>query len=230
MKVDEHIAKAISDYLAEKRMLARDLCEAFSVSEGTLSNWRRVGRGINDENWGPLFSIIKPYLPASRIYIDSAGAEQYQSAFVVPDNQKSSVKINRNFAVQTVPKFTIQQISKFNFLLDSIEQLAQNEQAPRIDYHTKTPGCGIGIFAIKTKSETAVPAGAVVFASTDLKPRDGGIVLYLSLEGRVDIARFSVKGVFFELSGKEKIFGETEKILDHVKWIFPIVHYYVVTY
>lgn len=234
MKVDEHISAAIASYLNEKGIRAMDLCQTFNVSEGTLSNWRRVGRGIQDRNWLVLFPLIRHYLPQSRIYIDAAGNEQYKSAFdggTGAEDEKTDQRTRAmNFSTQSVPKFTSRHLEQFNAMLESIEQLAERVESSRIEYHTKTPGCGSGIFALKTKTATAIPQGAVLFASTDLKPRDGGLVIYLNLEGKVDVAHFGIRGMFFELQGREKIFGEREKILDYVKWIFPIVHYYVVTY
>lgn len=228
MKVDEHISEAIAKYLEENGVQAKEFCQRFSVSEAAFSNWRRVGRGIQQRNWQELFPYIRNYLPASRIYIDAAGVEQYKSAIDLPDEKQQYVSLT--FTVQSVPKFGPKQLEKFNAALESIEQLAVTVDAPRIEYRPKTPGCGHGIFALKTKGSVAVPSGSVVFASTDLKPVDGGLVVYLGNDGKVGVANFSINGNFFELQGKTKILGETSKILEYVRWIFPVVYYYVVTY
>lgn len=229
MKVDEHISDAIERFLTEKNLLAKDLCATFGVSEGTFSNWRHVGKGIQEKNWGILFPMIRHYLPQSRIYVDAAGNERYKSA-VEAEKIPSPKAAPMTFTTQSVPKFTCKQLEQFNATLESIEQCAERVESARIEYHIKTPGCARGIFAMKTKVQTAVPLGAVVFASTDLKPVDGGIVICLTLDNKVEIGNFSTKGLFFEIQGKDKIFGEAAKILDYVKWIFPVVHYYVVTY
>ena len=229
MIVDSHISEAIEKYLKANKIPAKELCKTLDISEPAFVKWRRPGKGILPRNWGVLFPLIKPYLPKSRFYIDERGEECYSSLL---EGTGGSSYFTPKYIPQMVPVFTFKEIESFQYIVQSIEQYAIEKSANRIEYRPRVSFTGSGVFALNVDFENGIiPSGALLFASTELRPKSDGVTLFLESSGGVNIGRFNVvDGKYFINSGKETISGPILEISKKISWIFPVLYYEVVTF
>ena len=229
MRVDENISNAIARYLKENNTTAKELCKICGISEPAMIKWRRPGKGILQKNWIVLFPIIKKYLPKERIYVDENGDEQYSSTL---EGTGGNPYFNPKFVPQMVPVFDLEQVSKFNTMVMTTEQYANNLNAPRIDYRPRVAGCGSGVFAMFVNFESSIiPNGALLFASSELRPKNNSIVLVNDNAGFTKLGRYSVIADKYSIVFDDgKVGGSIEKIREKISSIFPVLYYEVVTF
>lgn len=229
MRVDENIAKAIEQYLIETNSTARELCKIVGISEPAMIKWRRPGKGIMPRNWMLLFPLIKKYLPKDRIYLDENGEEQYSSTL---EGTGGNPYFHPKFIPQMVPVFTLEQLSKFNTMIMTVEQYAVQLKSPRIEYRPREKGFGYGVFAFNVSFESSIiPKGALLFSSSEVRPKNNSIVLFADNTGKVKIGRYSIIADKFSIvSDDGKIGGAIEKIREKISFIFPVLYYEVVTF
>lgn len=229
MRVDENIAKAIERYLIEKNSTARELCKIVGISEPAMIKWRRPGKGILQRNWMLLFPLIKKYLPKDRIYIDENGEEQYSSTL---EGTGGNPYFHPKFIPQMVPVFTFEQLSKFNTMIMTTEQYAIQLECPRIEYRPRIQGFGSGVFAMNVNFESSIiPKGALLFASSEVRPKNNSIVIFSDNAGNVKIGRYSIIADKFSIVADDgKTGGSIEKIREKISFIFPVLYYEVVTF
>ena len=229
MRVDSNIAAAIEQYLLDTHSTAKELCKICGISEPAMIKWRRPGKGILPRNWMVLFPIIKKYLPKDRIFIDENGKEQYSSTL---EGTGGNPYFHPKYIPQMVPVFDIGQLSKFNTMVMTTEQYANNLNSSRIEYRPRTQGCGSGVFAFTVNFENPfIPKGALLFASSELRPKNGCIVLINDIDGKVSLGRYSATGDIYQIDFEcSKLAGQIDKIRDNISSIFPVLYYEVTTF
>jgi len=222
MKVDQNIARAIKQYLAANNTTQKVLSKQIGVAESTMVQWFKPGRGISASKWAQLYPLIKRYLPKDRIYISSAGEEEYSSL----NTAKKNVF---NFPVM-VPLLKPAELARYTPII-SIEQFAQTENLPRAAYQPKVPGVG-GIFCYELDVPSiGVPQGAKLFASSEAKPTNNSIVLATTLSGEIILGVFHTSGNEFELdAGDRRITGNLVEVWRKFASLFPVVCYEVICY
>lgn len=221
MKVDQHIVRAINQYLAANRTTQKELCAHLEISESSMVKWKKHGGGIADNNWSKLYVLIKRYLPKDRIYISSAGVEEYSSL--------NEGRPQSDHAV-CVPLLNSSDLLKYNPIV-GIEQYAQTEKLRRIEYKPKVKGIsGMFCYKLETASE-GIPEDASLFVSSEAKPRNDGLVLAVTSEGEILLGYFRTTGGAFEFSagGKNRA-GKLDEIRQIFAGIYPVISYEVVCY
>ena len=229
MRVDENIANAIEQYLIDNHSTARELCKIVGISEPAMIKWRRPGKGILQRNWILLYPLIKKYLPKERIYIDENGEEQYSSTL---EGTGGNPYFHPKFIPQMVPVFSLEQLSKFNTMIMTTEQYAQKLNADRIEYRPRIQGLGSGVFALNVNFESSlIPRGALLFASSEVRPQNNSIVLVNEVAGQIGLGRYTVVADKYSIIFDDrKIGGSIDKIREKVSSIFPVLYYEVVTF
>lgn len=229
MRVDRHIVAAIDRYQRDNKMTAKEMCEKLGISEPAFVKWRRPGKGILDRNWDILFPMIKPFLPKERFYIDQLGNEQYSSML---EGAGGNPYFIPRYIPQMVPEFTSEELKAFPYIVQSVEQYAINLNAPRIEYRPRTQGAGAGVFALTVDFENGIiPVNSLVFASTELRPKDGSIVFFSDSNGELNLGRFQVSGQKYSVATSGRyIEGSVTEIREKISWIFPVLYYEVVTF
>lgn len=223
MRVDQHIIHAIDQYLSANRITQKEFARRLGVSEATIVKWRRQGNGISGPRWRAIYPIIKRYLPPSRIYITNAGEEEY-----------SSLNDDKGFDPKTLPSripiLNTEKLKKYNPIV-SIEQFAQTEKLDRVDYRPKVAGVG-GMFCYDLEfASNGVPTGARLFISSEVKPKNGSLVLAVAANGVVTLGTYSATGTVFELvvDGK-KMPGKLDDIRRLFTGFFPVISYEVICF
>ena len=229
MRVDSNISNAISQYLADNHSTARDLSKICGVSEPSMVKWHRPGKGILQRNWVVLFPLIKKYLPKDRIYVDENGQEQYSSTL---EGTGGNPYFTPKFIPQMVPIFDIAQLAKFNTMVMTTEQYAQQLKVERIDYRPRIHGCGSGVFAMYMNLDCSIiPRGALVFASSELRPKNNSIVIVNDHQENVMIGRYGVIADKYSIVfDNGRVGGAINKIREKISSIFPVLYYEVVTF
>lgn len=230
MRVDRNIAVAITQYLEENNMAAKDLCEMLEVSQPAFVKWRRPGKGITVRYWEKLFPLIKKYLPAERMYVDASGQEQYSSML---EGTGCHQYFQPRYIPQMVPVFTIEEIEQYPYVTHNIEQFAIDNDVPRIEYRPRSKGCGAGVFAMQVDFKTGViPVDALVFISAEIRPKNGSTVLFRDAPGVAQFGRYAQVDDRFSITCGRTVLvsGSLNQIRHLVQWIFPVMYYEVVTF
>lgn len=229
MRVDSHISAAIERYLRDNDMTAKELCIKLGISEPAMIKWRRPGNGIVQRNWEVLFPMIKQYLPEERMYTDERGEEQYSSLL---EGTGGNPYFTPKYMPQMVPMFSFEQLENFPYIVKSIEQHSIDLDVKRIDYRPREKRTGSGVFAMKINFQNNVlPQNALLFASSELRPKDGCIVLFLNTAGKLDIGAFSIDASRYSIvTLNGRVEGAINSIRESISWIFPVLYYEVVTY
>lgn len=229
MRVDSNISAAIDRYLKSNGMTAKELCKKLGISEPAIIKWRRPGKGILNRNWIDLFPLIKPYLPKERFYIDENGEEQYSSTLEGTGNNQYFIP---KYMPQMVPVFSLQEITDFPYIVQSVEQYSANIKSERIEYRPRTQGCGCGVFAMTVEKENEfIPKGALMFLSTDVRPKNGSVILFMDSNGDVNFGSYQLIADKYSISSTgNRIGGAVSKIREKISWIFPVLYYEVVTF
>lgn len=230
MRVDSNISTAITQYLKEANMAARDFAAELGVSEPAMVKWRRPGNGISHSCWMEIFPKIKKFLPKDRIYVNEAGEECYSSLL---EGTGGSPYFTPKYMPQMVPVLKISELNSFQYIVQSIEQYAIYNNAERIEYRPRKKNCGSGVFAAYVDfSNSIIPEGALLFASTEVRPKEDSTILFLKRDGKVDLGKLQLAGdrYYISTSNGETICDEVNKIHDKINWIFPVLYYEVVTY
>ena len=222
MKVDQHIVRALNQYLAANHTTQKELSKQLNISESTMVQWQKVGRGINFANWEKLYPLIKRYLPKDRIYVSGTGDEEYSS---MADAKKQGF-----YVPIAVPIMKPLNLLRYNAIV-AIEQFARSENLSRTEYNPKIAGIG-GIFAYELdKPGLGIPVGARIFASSEAKPRNNSIVLCTTVSGEIVLGVFHTTGDTFELDmGDRKFSGNLVEIWRKFSGIFPVISYEVICY
>ena len=222
MKVDQHIVRALNQYLAANHTTQKVLSKQLNVSESTMVQWQKVGRGITFNNWSKLYPLIKRYLPKDRIYISSTGEEEYSS---MADAKKQGF-----YVPIAVPVMKPLNLLRYNAIV-SLEQFARSESLNRTEYNPKIAGIG-GIFCYELdKAGLGIPVGARLFVSSEAKPRNGSIVLCTTFSGEIVLGVFHTTGDTFELdAGERKFTGNLVETMRKFSGIFPVISYEVICY
>lgn len=231
MKVDEHIARAIAQYIDEKKILAKDFARLFGVSEPAIVKWRRPGSGIVPRHWVRLFDYIKKYLPPERIYVDQTGAEQYISML---DDTRRVSRFSTRFMPQMIPKLTPADLTHYNAMLQSVEQYANSIGAERVEYRQKASGSvgGSGMFCFQVPAAAAdIPKDAMLYISTEAKPKPGCLVVSVLANDDIVIGRYTSTGTNFTITAGERIIsGSLNEARDLFKLLLPVISYEVTAY
>lgn len=230
MRVDANIATAITNYLTENNLSAAELCKKLGVSEPAFVKWRRPGKGITQRYWTQLFPLIKPFMPPERIYVDGTGNEQYSSML---DGTGGNPYFQPKFILQMVPVFTANDLAEYPYIIKNIEQFAIDKNAPRIEYRPRAKNCGSGVFAVNYDMESGVlPKGALLFASSELRPKNGSLIVFLDNSGAVQFGKYVQNDDEYTIivNRGTTIKGALNKISEKISWMFPILYYEVVTF
>jgi hypothetical protein len=230
MRVDANIATAITNYLTENNLSAAELCKKLGVSEPAFVKWRRPGKGITQRYWDELFPLIKTFLPPERIYIDGTGKEQYSSML---DGTGGNPYFTPKYIPQMVPVFSVQEMKEYPHIVQSIEQYAININAQRIEYRPRKQGCGSGVFAMNVDFENSViPVGALLFASAEVRPVNGCVIMFSDSSGEISIGRYTQTADKYsiEYGNDSTVCGLLSEIRAKISWIFPVLYYEVVTF
>ena len=87
------------------------------------------------------------------------------------------------------------------------------------------------VFAINIDFENGIiPRGALAFASTEVRPKDGNIIIYLDNYSKVSVGYYSQSSEAFSINGYRKISGHVNHLNSKIRWLFPILYYEVVTF
>lgn len=230
MRVDSNISSAIDRYLKDSNLTAKDLAATMGVSEPAMVKWRRPGNGISQRYWEVLFPKLKKYLPKDRIYIDERGVEHYSSML---EGTGGSSYFVPKYMPQMVPVLTFGELESFNHIINTIEQYSIIINAHKIEYRPRKKDCGSGVFASYVNfCNDIIPAGALLFASTELRPKDQSIILFLSADGEMDLGRFELKNDRYVIQKARggQTDGYINNIADQIKWMYPVMYYEVVTF
>jgi len=222
MKVDENIARAISQYIAASGTTQKAFASKLGVSEATMVKWRKPGNGVAEARWKTLFPLIRPYLPKSRLYVSGAGEVEYSSML--------GGRRGRFREPSLIPFLQTSDLIKYNPVV-SIEQFAQTEKLARIEYRPKVPGIG-GMFGFDLVNASAgVPGGARLFVSSEAKPKNGSLVLAATNTAEIVLGHYSAAGRMFELdAGERRETGRIEDIRRLFTGFFPVIAYEVICY
>lgn len=229
MRVDDNISMAIDKYIRENRTTAKDLCKKLDISEPAFVKWRRPGKGILPRNWIVLFPLIKKYLPKERIFIDENGNEQYSSTL---EGTGCNSYFQPKYIPQLVPCVSTEQLLNFPNMVQTIEQYACGLGIERIEYRPRTQGCGAGVFAFDVDVENPfVPNGALLFSSTEVRPKNGSLVICLDTNNELRFGKYQIVADKYSIDfSTERVVGLVTKIHEKIKWIFPVLYYEVVTF
>lgn len=222
MKVDENIARAISEYITSSRTTQKAFAAKMGVSEATMVKWRKPGNGVAEARWKKLFPLIRPYLPKTRLYVSSAGEVEYSSML--------GGRRGRFREPALIPLLKQSDLLKYDSVVN-IEQFAQAEKLSRIEYRAKVPGIG-GMFCFDLENASAgVPGGARLFVSSEAKPKNGSLVLAATNTAEIVLGVYSAAGRMFELdAGERRETGRIEDIRRLFTGFFPVIAYEVICY
>ena len=232
MQIDSNIVKAIEKYLNENELMAMDLAASLGVSPATMTKWRKVGNGITDQKWDALFPLIKKYLPAERIYIDTAGVEQYSSAV----QKESAYSFDPKYVPAMIPLFSTDDLAEYDNMLESAMQFGKRTQAKQIEYRAKHPNKQ-GVFALRLDNDDfapVMPSGSTIFACTSETPVTGSVIVFKNAAGLVTIGRYQQKQSNFRIttldSRSQLVQGKISEARSIITWAFPVLFYEVVTF
>lgn len=238
IKVDSHIAEAISKFINEQGMTQSRLAEKLGVTNASLTKWRRVGNGITSQKWLKLFPLIEKYLPKERFYTDDAGKRQYSSTV----ETASGYYFESKYTPMMVPLANPEQLEKLNTKIESVTQFGQRMSLPTVECRPKFRG-QTEILAVSIEGNEyspILPAGTTLFICTTLLPQNEGLVVAKPTSGKsVFVGRFiwakegrgkpSVR--LISVNGHDTLMTLAEdKVDESLSWIFPVVHYEVITY
>jgi hypothetical protein len=117
-------------------------------------------------------------------------------------------------------------------MVQTIEQYACCLGIGRIEYRPRTQGCGAGVFAFNVDVENPfIPNGALLFSSTEVRPRHGSLVICLDKNDNIRFGQYQIIADKYSIDfSTERIGGLVTKIHEKIKWIFPVLYYEVVTF
>lgn len=232
MKVDSHIVNAIDKFIAEHGIGYDGFARKLGVSCAAITKWRKVGNGISPVRWERMFRLLKPYLPADRIFINDAQEEQYSSA----TEHQSSYVFEPKYLPLMVPVFTMDQIGTYDDTLESVTQLGVRLKVKNAEYRPKHKEKS-SIFAIGLSDDRLAPvfpAKTTLFVCASERPVDGSLVLVLPTGGKTAIGTYSRRGDSFSVTsavgGKTVLKGKVADAKKLITWIFPVLYYEVVTF
>lgn len=223
MRVDQHIITAIDQYLQANRLTQKEFARRLGVCEATVVKWHRAGNGVSNVHWRIIYPLIKRYLPQNRIFITNAGEEEYSSL-------TGEHEIDPKYQPSFVPLLNTDKLKQYNPIV-GIEQFAQTEHLDRVAYRPKVAGVG-GIFRYDLEfASNGVPAGALLYVSSEAKPKNGSLILAVATNGVVTLGTFSATGTVFELivDGK-KMSGRLDSIRTLFSGFFPVISYEVICF
>lgn len=233
MKVDSHIAHAIDQLIAERKISNEEFSRSLGVSNASITKWRKVGNGITSMRWEVLFPLIKKYLPKDRIFINDAGMEQYSSATA----KQSSYFFDPKYIPLMVPTFSLQEIAAYDDTLESITQLGERLKSKLSEYRPKHKEKS-SIFAIQMADDKLAPVfpeRTTLFVCAGERPASSGLVVMLTADKVPVIGQYSRQGDEFSVTptdGNRKHFirGKVADAKQMITWIFPVLYYEVVTF
>lgn len=230
MKVDTNIINAIDQYVVDNGISYDRFASIMEISAASVTHWRKVGRGITKVRWQKLFPLIKQYLPQDRIYIDDAGEEQYSSNLV-----KSPHAIESKYIPVLVPSFSLEQLVGFDDAIDSITQYGVTINAAKVEYRPKHASAK-SVFAVQIQDDLTkpvLPKNSVLYASAAEKPNNGNLVI-VSTNDSIVVGFFNRAGAEFSIEPLDKsrpvLRASIKDFRQLIKWIFPVLHYEVVTF
>ena len=102
-----------------------------------------------------------------------------------------------------------------------------------LDYLTlpnKEFGAGVFAFNVDVKNPF-IPNGALLFSSTEVRPRHGSLVICLDKNDNIRIGQYQIIADKYSIDfSTERVGGLVTKIHEKIKWIFPVLYYEVVTF
>ena len=226
MKVDAYIVKAIDQYILDNNMTQRELAKKVGIGPATMVKWRRQGNGIADRHWISLFKLIRNYLPSERIYIAGDSEEHYSS---VTEGTKEKAYFKPKYIPVMVPVLMDENLLEYHQMLQSVEQYVAGRNFPRVEYRPHIKINGVFCY-ILPKSAVGVPKGARLFISSDEKPRNGGLVLAVTSENKIILAKYTTNGNSFTIAGnKETITGKLSQARQMLTMLATVIMYEVYT-
>lgn len=232
MQVDSNIVKALDKYLRDNQIMAMDLASSLGVSPATITKWRKIGNGITDQKWDVLFPLLKKYLPVERIYINTAGVEQYSSAV----QKESAYSFDPKYVPAMIPLFSTDDLAEYDNMLESATQFGKRTQAKQIEYRAKHPNKQ-GVFALKVGNNDlapVLPENSTLFACTSDTPISGNIVIFKTTDNTVRIGRYEQNNSNFRImavgGNKQIATGKISEARTIIAWVFPVLFYEVVTF
>ena len=231
MKVDTNIVNAIESYLAENKIDYMNFAELIGVSAASVTRWRKAGSGITKMRWQSVFNLIRKYLPNNCIYIDDAGREQYLSITSKPASQVYEPK---NIPIM-VPTFSLEQLSEYDNLHESMTRFGTRIGAATSEYRPKLPDkSGVMIVLLTDDSLAPVlPRGTKLFVGTGERPEDGNLVIAKLASAGLIVGRYLRGDDDFQINGINNelmIFGAVKEARNSITWIFPVLYYEVETF
>lgn len=235
MKVDSNIVSAIETYLSENHVGYLAFSQRLGVSPAAITKWRKVGSGITQTRWKELFPLIRKYLPKDRIYLDDAGKEQYSSNSA----KQSAYFFEPKYIPMMVPAVTLEQLSEYSDVLESVTQFGARVKAPMLEYRPKHANKS-GVLAVKINTNDMapiLPKGTTLFVCTGERPSDAGLVVAMPVGGKPIIGRYTRDGERFSIQeiGTQKpsgkgISGKIKDARSTITWAFPVLYYEVITF